>query len=151
MNFKTLWTNYKIYGVMIGIVLGTIVYNMISMDFSFSQIESIEHIDFWNTYVYLVMRMMRFYICILLISFFKIREKLYAVVLGIESFQLAGSIVILIRLHNMMHSGSVIESLLKIVLIYFFMKNEKPVLNKIFAFMILVLGILAEIFLIYFL
>lgn len=148
MNFKALWTNYKIYGVMIGIVLGTIVYNMISMDFSFSQIESIEHIDFWNTYVYLLMRMMRFYVCILLISFLKIREKIYAVLLGVESFQLAGSIVILIRLHSMIHFSSVAEALLKIVLIYFFIKNHRPVLNKIFALIIMLLGILAEIFLI---
>ncbi len=148
MNFKTLWTNYKIYGVMIGIVLGTIVYNMISMDFSFSQIESIQNIDFWNTYVYLLMRMMRFYICILLISFLKIREKIYAVLLGVESFQLAGSIVILIRLHSMIHFSSVAEALLKIVLIYFFIKNHRPVLNKIFALIIMLLGILAEIFLI---
>lgn len=150
MNFKTLWTNYKIYGVMIGIVLGTIVYNMISMDFSFSQIESIQNIDFWNTYVYLLMRMMRFYICILLISFLKIREKIYAVLLAVESFQLAGSIVILIRMHNMMHFSSVAEALLKIVLIYFFIKNQRPVLNKIFALVILFLGVLAENFLIYF-
>lgn len=148
MNFKTLWTNYKIYGVMIGIVLGTIVYNMISMDFSFSQIESIQNIDFWNTYVYLLMRMMRFYVCILLISFLKIREKIYAVLLGVESFQLAGSIVILIRLHSMIHFSSVAEALLKIVLIYFFIKNHRPVLNKIFALIIMLLGILAEIFLI---
>lgn len=148
MNFKALWTNYKIYGVMIGIVLGTIVYNMISMDFSFSQIESIQNIDFWNTYVYLLMRMMRFYVCILLISFLKIREKIYAVLLGVESFQLAGSIVILIRLHSMIHFSSVAEALLKIVLIYFFIKNHRPVLNKIFALIIMLLGILAEIFLI---
>lgn len=150
MNFKALWTNYKIYGVMIGIVLGTIVYNMISMDFSFSQIESIQNIDFWNTYVYLLMRMMRFYICILLISFLKIREKIYAVLLAMESFQLAGSIVILIRMHNMMHFSSVTEALLKIVLIYFFIKNQRLVLNKIFALVILFLGVLVENFLIYF-
>lgn len=151
MNFKTLWTNYKIYGVIIGIVLGTIVYNMISMDFSFSHIENIGNIDFFNTYIYLLMRFLKFYVFILLMSFLKIKQKIYAVLLTIESFKLAGSIVILIRLHNMIHFGSVIEALLKILVVYFFIKTERPVLNKVFAFAILLLGIFAEIFLSYFL
>ena len=51
MKFKTLWTNYKIYGIIIGIVLGTIVYNMISIDFSFYNIESIRNTDFLDTYM----------------------------------------------------------------------------------------------------
>lgn len=151
MKFKSLWTNYKIYGIIIGIVLGTIVYNMISIDFSFSNIESIRNTDFLDTYMYQLIIFLKFYFFALLVSFFKMKEKVYAVFLGIEAFKLSGSIVVLIRLHNILCLGSVIEALLKIIILYFFMKKEKTVLNKMIAFLILLFGILAEIFLINFL
>lgn len=151
MKFKTLWTNYKIYGIIIGIVLGAIIYNMISIDFTFSQIYSIKTIDFFESYIFLLINFLKFFIFILLVSFIRIKEKIYAVLLGIESFKLSGSIVIFIRLHNMMCFSSMIEPFIKIIMVYFFMKNEKQVLNKFLAFGIMILGILAENFLIFFL
>lgn len=151
MKFKILWTNYKIYGIIIGIVLGAIVYNMISIDFSFSQIHSMKTINFFESYLYLLINFLKFYIFILLISFVKIKEKIYGILLGIESFKLSGSIVVFFRIHNMICFSSMIEPFIKIIIIYFFIKNERPVLNKFFAFVTMVLGILAENFLIFFL
>lgn len=151
MKFKSLWTNYKIYGIIIGIVLGTIIYNIISIDFSFSNTYSVRVSNFFESYIYLLVNFLRFYIFILLMSFVKIKEKIYAVLLGIESFKLAGGIVVFVRLHNMLCLSSVIDSLLKIIIVYFFIKNEKPILNKFFAFGIMILGIFAENFLIFFL
>ena len=125
MNIKALWTNYKIYGIIIGIVLGTIVYNMISIDFSFSNIHNIKNIDFLDSYVFFAINFLKFYILIFLISFFRVKEKVYAFLLAIESFKMAGSIVILIRMHNIMCATGIVESLFKIAAIFFMIKNEK--------------------------
>lgn len=151
MNMKVLWTNYKIYGIIIGIVLGTITYNIITIDFSFSHIYSVENVNFLDSYVFLVINFLKFYMFILVLCFFRGKEKIYSVLLGIEAFNLSGGIVIFIRLHNMLCCSSIIEPLLKIVVLYLFLKNERKVLNKFLALGIIFLGNLAENFLINFL
>ena len=151
MNIKVLWTNYKIYGIIIGIVLGTIVYNMAAIDFTFSYVHNVKNIYFIDSYFYLLIVFLKFYVLILAASFFRIKEKIYTVLLGIESFKLAGSIVILIRMHNMLCISSVIEPVFKLTAVFFFMKNDKVVLNKIIAVIILLLGAVIENILINFL
>lgn len=151
MNFKVLWTNYKIYGIIIGIVLGTLVYNMLSIDFSFSCNQNIKIVDFVDSLFYILMNFIRFYAFILIISFFRIKEKVYAVLLGIESFKLAGNIVILIKLHNILYISSAIEPVFKIVVLLFFMKKEKVIFHKFLALFILLAGAFVENILINFL
>lgn len=151
MNFKVLWTNYKIYGIIIGIVLGTLVYNMISLDFSFSCNQNIKIVDFVDSLIYILMSFLRFYVFVFIISFFRIKEKVYAVLLGVESFKLAGNIVILIKLHNILYISSAIEPIFKIAVLLFFMKNEKVIFHKLLALLILFAGALVENILINFL
>lgn len=151
MNFKVLWTNYKIYGIIIGIVLGTLVYNMISLDFSFSCNQNIKIVDFVDSLIYILMSFLRFYVFVFIISFFRIKEKVYAVLLGLESFKLAGNIVILIKLHNILYISSAIEPIFKITVLLFFMKNEKVIFHKLLALLMLFAGALVENILINFL
>lgn len=151
MNFKVLWTNYKIYGIIIGIVLGTLVYNMLSIDFSFSCNQNIKIVDFVDSLFYILINFIRFYVFILIISFFRIKEKVYAVLLGIESFKLAGNIVILIKLHNILYISSAIEPVFKIAVLLFFMKKEKVIFHKFLALFILLAGAFVENILINFL
>lgn len=151
MKFKALWTNYKIYGIIIGIVLGTIVYNIISIDFSYLEIDSVKTFDFIDSYIFLLINCLRFYILTLLVSLTKIRDKIYAILLGMESFKLSGAVVAFVKSHNIICFSGIIDSLLKIIILYIFLKNDKPLLNKIFAFIVMVLGTLAENFLIFFL
>lgn len=151
MNFKVLWTNYKIYGIIIGIVLGTLVYNMISLDFSFSCNQNIKIVDFTDSLIYILMNFLRFYVFVFIISFFRIKEKVYAVLLGLESFKLAGNIVILIKLHNILYISSAIEPVFKIAVLLFFIKNEKVIFHKLLALLILFAGAFAENILINFL
>ena len=151
MNFKVLWTNYKIYGIIIGIVLGTLVYNMISLDFSFSCNQNIKIVDFVDSLIYILMSFLRFYVFVFIISFFRIKEKVYAVLLGLESFKLAGNIVILIKLHNILYISSAIEPIFKIAVLLFFMKNEKVIFHKLLALLVLFAGALVENILINFL
>lgn len=151
MNFKALWTNYKIYGIIIGIVLGTLVYNMISLDFSFSCNQNIKIVDFTDSLIYILMNFLRFYVFVFIISFFRIKEKVYAVLLGLESFKLAGNIVILIKLHNILYISSAIEPVFKIAVLLFFIKNEKVIFHKLLALFILLAGAFAENILINFL
>lgn len=151
MNFKVLWTNYKIYGIIIGIVLGTLVYNMLSIDFSFSCNPNIKIVDFVDSLFYILMNFIRFYAFILIISFFRIKEKVYAVLLGIESFKLSGNIVILIKLHNILYISSAIEPVFKIAVLLFFMKKEKVIFHKFLALFIVLAGAFVENILINFL
>ena len=151
MKFKALWTNYKIYGIIIGIVLGTIVYNIISIDFSYLEIDSVKTFDFIDSYIFLLISCLRFYILTLIVSLTKIRDKIYAILLGMESFKLSGAVVVFVKSHNIICFSGIIDSLLKIIILYIFLKNDKPLLNKIFAFIVMVLGTLAENFLIFFL
>lgn len=151
MKLKTLWTNYKIYGIIIGIVLGTILYNIIPIDFSFLNINSVKYTNMGDAYIFYLIIFLKFYALILLISFFKIKEIMYTILLGIESFKLAGSIAILVRSHSLLCVGSMIEFLFKIIIICFFVKNDRPVLDKIVALFLLFLGSGIEIFFINFL
>ena len=75
MNFKVLWTNYKIYGIIIGIVLGTLVYNMLSIDFSFSCNQNIKIVDFVDSLFYILINFIRFYVFILIITRYCVWSK----------------------------------------------------------------------------
>lgn len=150
MKYKALWTNYKIYGIIIGIALGVIVYNSISMDFSICQVESVKKIDWLEAYMFFLIMLLRFYICILLISFLKIKDKLYVVALGVEAFKISGIVVAIIKVHNMILGINLIDAALKIFMIYLFQRKEKTLLNKMFALFVVLIGSLIEIFLINF-
>ncbi len=54
-------------------------------------------------------------------------------------------------MHNMLCISSVIEPVFKLTAVFFFMKNDKVVLNKIIAVIILLLGAVIENILINFL
>ena len=150
MEYKTLWTNYKIYGIIIGMALGVIVYNMIPIDFSISHADSIKNKDLFEIYIFQTIILFRFLICIWIISFLKIKNKLFTVILGVEGFKISGVVVTLVKLHRIIFFSGLIETILKIIVVYLFFNNVRPVLNKIIAILIVLLGSIVGIFFISF-
>ena len=50
-------------------------------------------------------------------SLTKIRDKIYAILLGMESFKLSGAVVVFVKSHNIICFSGIIDSLLKIIIL----------------------------------
>ena len=54
MNIKSLRTNYKIYGIIIGVILATVIYNVMPMDFYFDFKIIEKNSDFIDSLIYVL-------------------------------------------------------------------------------------------------
>ena len=66
MKSRLLWTNYKIYAVIIGMLVGTLVYNIIGVDFSFALIDNIHSENFGESYIFFLLQNIKYFIIIML-------------------------------------------------------------------------------------
>ena len=151
MKVKSIWTNYKIYAFLLGIITGAVVYNLPGMDFSFTKINRIKGIDFWDSFLYLVMINLRYWLCIFVLSFLKIKSKIILLVIYVESFLLSGFIVITIGGGSNVLLSEIPLILFKILCALLMFSEKRPVLYRIVSLSILLMGtILENIFLIKF-
>ena len=151
MKLKAIWTNYKIYAFIMGIVAGTIVYNLLCVDFSFSMYEKIQIHNFWKSYAFFLVKNLKFFIIALVISFFEIRYNALAVIIFYQSFVLAGLITTMILSGNYICIYALPAIFIKIASAIFLFDISKPVLNKIISIIIILFGtIFQNFFIIYF-
>lgn len=144
MKIKTIWTNYKIYAFIIGIVTGTMVYNALGMDFSFSMIHQISVEDYWNTYYYLIMMNLRFWILAFCISFFTVKDKVILLIIFIESFVVAGMISMSIQSKNMLLLYGVPMAIMKMLAAILMFDRKRPFINRVLSIVILIIGTALE-------
>lgn len=151
MEFKNIWTNYKIYAFILGIITGTIVYNLLGMDFSFSMITGIAGTNFLDSFLYLSMINLRFWVIMLILSFFKIKNKIIVFIIFTQSFLLSGYITIAILNKSYILLYEIFIIIFKILCVIFMFNEKKPVLYRVLSLIILILGTgLENIFFVYF-
>lgn len=150
MKFKTIWTNYKIYAFILGIVAGTLVYNLIGVDFSFSMYKQIAISDFWKSFLYFLTCNARFLIIVFVVSFFEIRQKILPFIIFYQAFILAGLITIMISTKSYICIYAVPSVFIKIAATIFMFDNGKTVINRITGSLILIIGAALENFFIFY-
>lgn len=77
MNIKSLRTNYKIYGIIIGVILATVIYNIIPMDFYFDFKIIEKNPDFIESLIYVLTLNLKTTIIIIFITFIRKRYLPY--------------------------------------------------------------------------
>lgn len=131
MNIKSLRTNYKIYGIIIGVILATVIYNVMPMDFYFDFKIIEKNPDFIDSLIYVLTLNLKTTIIIILITFIRKKDICLTIFLGWHSFKLTANLVIIIKTISLNYISGILENLFFIVLILLLMRNENVKQNII--------------------
>ena len=131
MNIKSLRTNYKIYGIVIGVILATVIYNIIPMDFYFDFKIIEKNPDFIESLIYVLTLNLKTTIIIIFITFIRKKDICLTIFLGWHSFKLTANLVIIIKTISLNYISGILENLFFIVLILLLMRNENVKQNII--------------------
>lgn len=131
MNIKSLRTNYKIYGIIIGVILATVIYNVMPMDFYFDFKIIEKNSDFIDSLIYVLTLNLKTTIIIILITFIRKKDICLTIFLGWYSFKLTANLVIIIKTISLNYISGILENLFFIVLILLLMRNENVKQNII--------------------
>lgn len=150
MKIKNIWTNYKIYAFILGIITGTVVYNLLGVDFSFANILKVKGTKFINSFMYFGMINLKFWIVVLALSFLKLKDQILFIIIFIEAFLLSGFISISITIESMVLFYEVPIVIFKIVCALLLFNERKPIFYKFISALFLVAGtVLENIFFVY--
>lgn len=144
MNFKVIWTNYKIYAFFLGIILGTIVYNLLGIDFSFDKINKIEFEYYIDGFLFILLQNLKIWMVIFVLSFFRIKDKIILVIIFYYSFLLAGIITVSINAQTTLLLYGCAGAIAKILGGILMCDDAKKAKGRIFSFLILIVGSLLE-------
>ncbi len=144
MKNRAIWTNYKIYAFILGIIAGTLVYNLMGMDFSFSMIHKIEINNFAKSYLYLLTNNIKFLVFIFVISFFKIKNKIVVFIVFNQAFILSGAITMSILSENIILLYSIPLIIAKMVSSIIMFHDSKPILNRGLSVAVIMIGVFIE-------
>ena len=131
MTIKSLRTNYKIYGIIIGVILATVIYNVMPMDFYFDFKIIEKNPDFIDSLIYVLTLNLKTTIIIILITFIRKKDICLTIFLGWYSFKLTANLVIIIKTISLNYISGILENLFFIVLILLLMRNENVKQNII--------------------
>lgn len=131
MNIKSLRTNYKIYGIIIGVILATVIYNIMPMDFYFDFKIIEKNPDFIESLIYVLSLNLKTTIIIIFITFIRKKDICLTIFLGWHSFKLTANLVIIIKTISLNYISGILENLFFIVLILLLMRNENVKQNII--------------------
>ncbi len=131
MNIKSLRTNYKIYGIIIGVILATVIYNIMPMDFYFDFKIIEKNPDFIESLIYVLTLNLKTTIIIIFITFIRKKDICLTIFLGWHSFKLTANLVIIIKTISLNYISGILENLFFIVLILLLMRNENVKQNII--------------------
>lgn len=131
MNIKSLRTNYKIYGIIIGVILATVIYNIIPMDFYFDFKIIEKNPDFIESLIYVLTLNLKTAIIIIFITLIRKKDICLTIFLGWHSFKLTANLVIIIKTISLNYISGILENLFFIVLILLLMRNENVKQNII--------------------
>ena len=92
--------NFKIYTFLLGIIVGTIVFNVISVDFSFEDIYNIKINDFIGNFIFVILYLIKYIIFYSILMIIKVYTQNYICICGI--IILITKIAIILTLFNEM-------------------------------------------------
>lgn len=140
-------TKTKIYAFILGIVCGTVVYNIFCMDFSIVPMSKLKFNNFLESFSYIFFINIKYWIIFCILSFFKYRKKIELFLLFILSFLISGITVIIITYRNFYLLSEIVFYFFCIFSILIMYKSKKSVLNYFVSIIIFALGLLIENFL----
>ena len=134
----------KIYAFIIGIVIGTLVYNLIGIDFSFFAIKRVIIHDFFKGYAYLLQNNIRFFMMIFILSFIKRKNEISLIFIFYQAFVIAGSIVVSIKTKNVLFLYTVPVAFTKILAVCFIFRDRKELMGHFIGMIVILIGVLLE-------
>lgn len=140
MKIKSIWTNYKIYAVIIGLLMGTLVYNLIGIDFYYCRTDNIHNIKFGKMIIYLIISGIKFWIIILGISFLKYKRIVLFLIILVDSFFIAGCISISIIIKNIIYLYEVPNYVSKMFCSILLFKENKKIKDIILSILAILSG-----------
>ena len=124
--------NFKIYTFLLGIIVGTIVFNVISVDFSFEDIYNIKINNFIENFIYII-----FYSILMII---KEKNVVAAFLLFAQGLYFSGLITIIVYTQNYICICGIIILITKIAIILTLF-NEMQLRKKVlYVFVTVIMG-----------
>ena len=142
MKSRLLWTNYKIYAVIIGMLVGTLVYNIIGVDFSFALIDNIHSENFGESYIFFLLQNIKYFIIIMLLSLLKQNKKVLFVILCIHIA--SGAITLCIVLKKTFLITGAVGGIVKGIVADIYLDGQAGIKRILFLLMSIFIGTLIE-------
>ena len=128
--------NFKIYTFLLGIIVGTIVFNVISVDFSFEDIYNIKINDFIENFIFVILYLMKYSILMII----KEKNVVVAFLLFAQGLYFSGLITIIVYTQNYICICGIIILITKIAIILTLF-NEMQLRKKVlYVFVTVIIG-----------
>ena len=88
--------NFKIYTFLLGIIVGTIVFNVISVDFSFEDIYNIKINNFIENFIFVILYLIKYIIFYSILMIIKEKNVVAAFLLFAQGLYFSGLITIIV-------------------------------------------------------
>ena len=109
--------NLKIYTFLLGIIVGTIVFNVISVDFSFEDIYNIKINDFIGNFIFVILYLIKYIIFYSILMIIKEKNVVAAFLLFAQGLYFSGLITIIVYTQNYICICGIIILITKIAII----------------------------------
>lgn len=133
----------KIYIYVIGVVIGTILYNCINMDFSF-YVNKVLEVEFITYLLFEIIEGVKFLVLIYIISFFDYKNIFLYIVSFLLSLMVGGAITLFIKYINSHIFASVIDYLCRIVICEIIYKKDGRIKNIFISVTIIIISALIQ-------
>ena len=150
MKNRILWTNYKIYAAICGMLIGTLVYNIVDVDFSFALIDNIHSENFLNSYIFFFLQNIKYTGLVILLSLLRQNKKVLFIIILIQAYLISGSITICVILKKTFLLTGVIEGIVKIFIANIYLDSDKRAKKIIFLLAALFVGTVIENFFVFY-
>lgn len=130
----------KIYAFLFGIIVGTILFNMIGVDFSFSQINKFHIISFGKTYIFILYYLLKYFIVYYLLSLLSTKDKIFLMLLAALGLKFSGTIIMTVQTGKFFVIYSIAIIVIKIVLLFKIFEKERTIKNMTEGIMLIIAG-----------
>lgn len=129
----------KIYIYVIGIVMGTILYNCINMDFSFYA-QKVLWVDFFTYFIFEIIEGVKFLIVVYAISYFDRKKIFFYIVSFILSVMIGGAITLFIKYGNSHIFATAIDYLFKTLICGIIYERERNIKNIFISLLFIIVS-----------
>lgn len=133
----------KIYIYVIGVVIGSILYNYIDMDFSLYA-NKIVVIDFVTFFVFQIIEGIKFFLLVYFISFFDKRKIFLIIADFIFSLMIGGTITTFIKYGNSHIFASAIEYIFRILICEIVYKENRNIKKLLISLITIIVSALIQ-------
>ena len=132
--------NLKIYTFLLGIIVGTIVFNVISVDFSFEDIYNIKINDFIGNFIFVILYLIKYIIFYSILMIIKEKNVVAAFLLFAQGLYFSGLITIIVYTQNYICICGIIILITKIAIILTLFSEIQLRKKVLYVFVIVIMG-----------